>query len=157
MDLPPRDADDVVQQSGGQPVTADTTDGLRAPVVGELHGRVTQPGDATTDEQGDGGPDLVRISRQTTLQLVTRRGEPRLLVLEQDLERFGREVLDVVTSSAGVDRRGPDQPEHGRSLPGVLGHDGHRSSAHPRTALVRRLVARGQRDHSPDTHRTLTG
>ena len=71
-------------------------------------------------EQGDGGADVVRVRRQTTLQLVARRGEPRLLVLEQDLERFGREVLEVVTSSAGVDRRAPDQPEHGRSLLGVL-------------------------------------
>jgi hypothetical protein len=95
MDLPPRDPDDIAQQPGGQPVTSDTADGLDPTLVGQLDEVAARTCDALGDERPDSASDLFGSIGEPTLELVAGSREASLIVLDEDLEDLGREVVDV--------------------------------------------------------------
>ncbi len=142
MDLPPRDADDVMEQTRGQPVPTNAPSGLDATVLRQLKRLFARAHDAAGDEMTDRAGDVLRRRWQATLEFIERGGEPCLVVLEQDLEGLGREMLEIALStlSNGV-RSAVGRPVSGRDGAGddLLDEGGHHCSSGPGRALSGRL------------------
>jgi iron(III) transport system ATP-binding protein len=95
VDLPPLEADEVVEHARREPVTAHPPDGFGTTFLGQLQRVVACEGDAPGDEEGDRRVHLGPVSREPVAELVARGGEAGLVVLQQDLEDLSGEVVDA--------------------------------------------------------------